>query len=97
MNSYSKITLKEIKDTAIRKYKAEKVLHIYPRAYCVAKVATHAATFVVPKCDSESCISSKGAISVHGDSVKDVEVGDWCSLAYVAAACSGEFKMIFIL
>lgn len=65
------------------------VSHITPRAYCVAKTASHAAVFVVPPADNEPQVANSNTTTVHGPSCADVKLGDWCALAYVCSVSSG--------
>jgi hypothetical protein len=58
------------------------VFHILPRCYCVAKPATHCAVFAVPAVDNEPGVNCN-SVSIQHESTKYVELGDWCSLAYI--------------
>lgn len=62
---------------------AYSIIHFHPHAYCVAKPAIHCAVFVIPPQENRLIGRMyEGSESVHNASVKDVSVGDWCSLAF---------------
>lgn len=100
MNTYTKTLIAEIK----RKAKADnpdaqEVLHIHPRAYCVAKPADWCAVFVTCPCDSAPQIGhprNKFQL-IQDKSAAEVQVGDWCWLAYISTATCGTPKVIKIL
>jgi hypothetical protein len=97
---YSRKAIADIKRKAMKvKPGVLGVSHIYPRAYCIAKPAPGYAVFVTPFVDAESKIrtpeySSSESVRVGAN---DVRVGDWCSIAYVSAAISGEPCVIEVL
>lgn len=61
----------------------ERVSHILPRAYCVAKPARHCAVFAVPPQDREPQVRDDLWVSVRNSSCEKVVTCDWCSLAYI--------------
>jgi hypothetical protein len=76
---------KWVKDQGMKIEGAIAVRHIYPRAYCIAKPAPRCAVFVTPWMDAEELVRNKeysASVTVNEGSA-DVEVGDWCALAYV--------------
>lgn len=96
MNAYSKTYLRDIRRRAMRIEGAESIHHIRPRAYCVAKPAPGCAVFATPWCDSEPQIRLKlfsSSITVR-EGVCDVQLGDWCELAYVANKHGGETRVV---
>lgn len=90
-SAYSRNTLAWVKREGMKIDGARSVRHIYPRAYCIAKPAPLCAVFVTPWMDAEPQIRNKqysASTTVH-EGVADVEIGDWCALAYVVTdGCS---------
>jgi len=69
------------------------VMHIIPRAYCVAK-SDGVAVFAVPSCDRTGRTASKvNTISDH-PSCESVKLGDWCSIALLCSDNSSEYAVI---
>ena len=88
MNRYSKRYLAAIKAAALAQVPGSvKVLHIRPRAYCVAKPAARCAVFATPPEDSVELIrgtqNATAQISHDWPDSLDVKVGGWYCLAYV--------------
>jgi len=96
---YSKKTIADIKRKAMKIKGALSVSHIYPRAYCIAKPAPGYAVFVTPFVDAEPQVRTEKYSSSEGvrAGAYDVNVGDWCSIAYVATAHCGEPHVIEVL
>ena len=87
---------RKIKQAAMRTIPgAESAHHILPRAYCVAKPALYSAVFAVPHQDRESQVRTDPWVTVQNSSCKDVDHGDWVSIAYVCTRDgSGQFFVI---
>jgi hypothetical protein len=96
---YSRKALREIKASALKIKGSTSTTHIYPRAYCIAKPAPLCAVFVTPWMDSEPAVRTPMFSSAHTihDGVREVKVGDWCSLAYVTTPGRGGLRVIEIL
>ena len=77
---------------------AREVCHIYPRAYCIAKPAVCCAVFVTPRCDAEVYLTKfdNATVQTIHEGVADVNVGDWCTLAYVVTSGCSETHVIKI-
>lgn len=91
MSDYTKSSIALLKAKARRLVKDEKarVVHIHPRAYCVAKTALYCAVFAVPTCDREPQVADNDWDVVQNESCADVKMGDWCSVAYISSPRSG--------
>lgn len=98
-DAYARATIRAIKAEVRRKFKdAREILHIQPRAYCVAKPARWCAVFATPPCDSELLSAYKESCLIQNASVAHVQLGDWCSLAYICSSSGcGESMVIFNL
>lgn len=91
--SYTQAALKRIVQLAKKKYPtATSVRHIRPRAYCIAKPAPCCAVFVTPPCDSEPLVRAfvNATAEIIHDGVSEIQVGDWCVLAYICSPGSQE-------
>lgn len=77
--------------------KVERVSHITPRAFCVAKTAGYCAVFAVPTCDREPEVGENPFTTVQHKSCLEVQTGDWCALAYVSTQSSGQPVVLEIL
>ena len=63
--------------------KDKKIMHYFPYAYCVAKPALYCGAFVIPPQQNRLIKESYDpSLTVHNESVKDINVGDWVSIAY---------------
>lgn len=69
--------------------------HLFPRAYCVAKLSLHMAVFAVPPRDREECAGDDPSVLVTNYSCRNVKLGDWCSLAYVHTGDSSENYVVY--
>lgn len=83
---------------AVRKFYAKayprkkiaSVRHVYPRCYVVAQPAPLCIVVVQPWADAEPHLreweANYGSTTLSGESFDpSLKVGDWCSMAYVAA------------
>lgn len=93
--SYTKKTIDDIRKRALKIKGAKRVRHIFPRAYCVVKIAPKCAVFSLPWPDAEKhlrettrCGDNNVMVYVGVD---DIKAGDWCALAYVITETSGQF------
>lgn len=72
------------------------VSHITPRAYCIGRLSSHCAAFVIPPQDRE--VQLRGwpysATLVQNESAEAVCTGDWASLAYVQHSGCGERRVV---
>lgn len=94
--AYTKAELERLRQRVIAQTQ-ERVLsisHIMPRAYCVAKPASHMAVFVVPPMDREPQVRNDEYTVVHNETCRDVRAGQWCSLAYVSTKHYGQSVVI---
>ena len=93
---YSRKTLNAIEAAALKIKDATSVCHIYPRAYCVAKPSASCAVFVTPWMDAEPQIRKPELESSHTVyyGVENVNVGDWCSIAYVVTPGNGTMWVV---
>jgi len=87
-NDYSAYSIKMrkwVKDQGMKLHGSKSVSHIFPRAYCIAKPSPCCALFVKPWMDAEPLVRNKNDSSsdIVREGVNDVQVGDWCALAYV--------------
>lgn len=87
--AYSTETLKWLRKNSMKVEGAVRARHFYPRAYCVAKPSPLCAVFITPWIDSEPQVRSPeySASHVVHEGVADVQMGDWCALAYVVQRC----------
>jgi hypothetical protein len=85
MNAYSRKEIARIKKLGMKVKGAKTVHHIFPRAYCIAKPAPLCAVFIKPWMDAEKAIKfpEYSCSDIIYAGAENVEVGDWCSLAYV--------------
>ena len=89
---YSRAEIDRIRKLAMQVVGCRTARHIYPRAYCIAKPAPGCIVVLTPWMDSEPQIRSKpysAAVIVREGDVADIDVGDWCSVAYVITSGSG--------
>lgn len=100
-SAFTRATITAIKAEAKKYHDATEVKHIQPRAYCIAKPAPLCAVFVTPPCDSEPQLRKPRldeSTLIQNGSASGVELGDWCSIAYVCTAGgNGERRVIFNL
>ena len=99
MSEYTKASIALLKVKARRLVKDDKakVVHIHPRAYCIAKPAPYFAVFAVPTCDREPQVAADAWDVVSNQSCADVKTGDWCSVAYISTRAGGDCHVLQIL
>ena len=99
MSEYTKASIALLKAKARRLIKDDRarVVHIHPRAYCVAKTALYCAVFAVPTCDREPQVADNDWDVVNNKSCAGVKMGDWCSVAYISTRTGGECHVLEIL
>ena len=71
------------------------VRHIIPRAYCVAKPRACIAVFAACWLDAEELVRDKelsSSIVVENESAENIEVGEWCALAYCRSSYCGQVR-----
>ena len=106
---YTKKEIARIKHLAKKKFGNHvSVRHIYPRAYCVARPALRCFIFAIPPRDSEDQVkqfneavgfNSRSQIisGFRNQDDMDVDVGDWCAIAYISDSISGAQEIIEVL
>jgi hypothetical protein len=89
---YTADYIKQIEAAAMKQIKnATEVLHIKPRAYCIAKPAACCAVFVTPPQDAVPMLrnTQNATAETCYENVTQCEVGKWYVLAYVCTpGCS---------
>lgn len=99
MSEYTKASIALLTAKARRLVRDDtaRVVHIHPRAYCIAKTAPYCAVFAVPTCDRAPQVADEAWDVVHNKSCADVKTGDWCSVAYISTQARGECHVLHIL
>lgn len=97
MTKLEKATVKAVRDFYMKmnpRTKIDKIRHIHPRCYVVAKPASMCLVVAYPAVDCEPHIKKLARQSGLSQTVHifddSLTVGDWCSVAYVASIKSGE-------
>lgn len=96
LQDYTRVAVNRLKQLAIEQTEGRvlSVSHIIPRAYCVAKPALHMAVFVTPRQDREKYVKDEASTVVQNATCREVQPGDWCSLAYVMTPHCGQLIVI---
>jgi hypothetical protein len=70
------------------------VRHIYPRCYVLSRAAASCLLVACPPQDGEPHIKKMNKVGDNGTIIRcfddSLKAGDWCSVAYVSSAASGE-------
>ena len=90
--------MKKLKIKGIKLKKGEDLLHYHPLCYCIAKYSETSALFVIPP-QKKGTAADSGYVSVHFDNklCKEVKLGDWCEVGYIATITSGQYNVLKIL
>ncbi len=99
MNSvYKCVALSELRKAARAMIEdSTSVRHLALRAYCIAKPGAFCAVFAVAPDDAEPQVRDKPDRIVTNESAVKVQLGDWCSLAYITCPTHREDYVVSIM
>jgi hypothetical protein len=97
MTNLQKATIKAVREFFEKEKPREKITlirHVHPRCYVVARPADGCLVVAYPSADLEPHLRDIARTSGVSQTVhifdKDLQVGDWCSTAYVVHADCGQ-------